>query len=140
MKAAKLHTTTSTNHPNRGKGSPSFFQKKGQNSLFPNSKETATPFFQPKLTIGQPNDKYEKEADAIADAVVNQSNPQPVVQAKNISSIQRYMTNAEFDERGTNTERIEEDKRIQEKPEVQRKAIFESNDERSSSREVGEKI
>ena len=93
------------------------------------SKAEALPFFQPKLTIGQPNDKYEKEADAVADAVVNQTSAQPVLQTKKISSIQRYMTNAEFDERGTNTERIEEDKRIQEKPEVQRKSMFESNEE-----------
>ena len=33
---------------------------------------------QPKLTIGQPNDKYEQEADAVAHQVVNQINsPQP---------------------------------------------------------------
>ena len=97
------------------------------------SKDQANPFFQPKLTIGQPNDKYEQEADAVADAVVNQTTTEPVLQTKNISSIQRYMTNAEFDERGTNTERIEEDKRIQEKPEVQLKSMFESNEESTSS-------
>src|SRR6476646_3796924 len=29
-----------------------------------------TPFFQPKLTINQPNDVYEKEADAVANKVM----------------------------------------------------------------------
>ncbi len=31
-------------------------------------------FFSPNLTIGEPNDKYEKEADSMADHVVNSSN------------------------------------------------------------------
>lgn len=47
------------------------------------------PFFQPKLTIGQPGDQYEREADAVADQVVNGQNQQPVVQRQEISSIQR---------------------------------------------------
>ncbi len=84
-------------------------------------------FFQPKLTVGQPGDKYEQEADAVADAVVNKTNQPseqtgntPAIQQKNISSIQRYATNAKEDELGTNTQRIEKDKMIQEKP-IQKK-------------------
>lgn len=34
------------------------------------NKKEETPFFQTKLTIGQPGDKYEQEADAMADKVV----------------------------------------------------------------------
>ena len=73
-------------------------------------------FFQAKLAIGQPGDKYEQEADAVANAVVNQQSGASPVQQKEDAALQRYMTNPEVDERGTNTERIEEDKRIQEKP------------------------
>lgn len=45
------------------------------------------PFFspvtvQPKLTIGQPNDKYEQEADAMADRVMRMQQNTPAVQAK----------------------------------------------------------
>jgi len=35
---------------------------------------TATSFFQPKLTIGEPNDKYEQEADKVAAQVVEKIN------------------------------------------------------------------
>lgn len=41
-----------------------FFQKKEEPA-------TANTFFQPKLTIGEPGDPYEQEADAVADAVVS---------------------------------------------------------------------
>ena len=37
-------------------------------------------FIQPKLKIGQPNDKYEQEADRVADMVMNI--PEPVVHRK----------------------------------------------------------
>ncbi len=38
------------------------------------------PFFQPKLTINQPNDPYEREADAMADKVMRMT--APVIQTK----------------------------------------------------------
>src|SRR6185503_16071460 len=49
-----------------------FFQKERNNNVFG---QTNKPFFTPsciqaKLTINQPNDKYEQEADAMADKVV----------------------------------------------------------------------
>ncbi|SFM60914.1 protein of unknown function [Chitinophaga sp. YR627] len=51
------------------------------------SKEDA--FFQPKLSVGQPGDKFEREADAVADKVVNrQSAKGNAVQRKEISSVQ----------------------------------------------------
>ena len=39
-------------------------------------------YIQPKLTIGQPNDQYEQEADRVADQVVRASSVQPGVQRK----------------------------------------------------------
>lgn len=80
------------------------------------------PFFQKKgLTIGQPGDKYEQEADAMADSVVNNSNNTSGVQQKEISSIQResLATPLEDEKLGTAEQRMEEDKLVQEKPEIQ---------------------
>ncbi|QHS63699.1 eCIS core domain-containing protein [Chitinophaga agri] len=46
-------------------------------------------FFQPKLAVGQPGDKYEREADAVADKVVNQPSAKGNgVQRKEISAVQ----------------------------------------------------
>ena len=36
---------------------------------------TGKPFFQPKLTINSPNDKYEQEADTVADKVMQMEMP-----------------------------------------------------------------
>ncbi|WP_082422514.1 DUF4157 domain-containing protein [Aquimarina longa] len=93
------------------------------------SKETKNPFFniakggavQTKLTVGQPGDKYEKEADSVADAVVSKSS-KPEIQNKEISSIQResLATPQEDEKLGTAEQRVEQDKLIQEKPEIQR--------------------
>jgi hypothetical protein len=80
------------------------------------------PFFQAKgLKVGKPGDKYEKEADAVADAVVNHKGAGNPVQRKEISTIQRdsLATPLEDEKKGTAEQRMEEDKRIQEKPELQ---------------------
>ncbi len=57
------------------------------------TKEEKQPFFQAKenekLTVGQPGDKYEVEADAMADAVMNNSKAPAAIQSKEISSIQK---------------------------------------------------
>ncbi|ACU62669.1 eCIS core domain-containing protein [Chitinophaga pinensis] len=71
------------------------------------SKEDA--FFQPKLSVGQPGDKYEREADAVADKVVNQ---QPAkgnaVQRKEISAVQAMPE-------GKDEEKKEDAKKVQKK-------------------------
>src|ERR1043165_2582597 len=57
--------------------------KKGQGSFFTHGEKTATPFFdgpestapgkfiQAKLSVNQPGDSYEQEADQVAEKVVN---------------------------------------------------------------------
>jgi hypothetical protein len=51
---------------------------------------TPTPIgIQPKLTVNQPGDRYEQEADAIADRVVRMTKPSSVVATPTASSIQR---------------------------------------------------
>lgn len=65
-----------------------FFSKEGQGGFFSNSAEKSDSFFssttlQPKLNLGQPNDKYEVEAEAMADRLtsIGDSNGE-VVQSK----------------------------------------------------------
>ena len=82
-------------------------------------RQTAQPFFQAKLTVGQPDDPYEREADAVADRVVSgNTDSTPAVQSKEISTVQRLATPNEEKMPGTNDARMEEDRAIQEKPEA----------------------
>jgi hypothetical protein len=79
-------------------------------------------FFQPKLSIGQPGDKFEKEADKVADKVVNKKemDKEPAIQRQEISSIQRLATPMEDENFATNDERMKRDREIREKPGIQR--------------------
>jgi len=76
-----------------------FFSKPGNKS-----NQAEKPFFgpstiQPKLTIGQPGDTYEQEADAMADQVMRMSeapgNDGETIQAKPQSVLQRKCTSCE---------------------------------------------
>ena len=106
-------------HSNEGKEQQPFFSKSNDT---PVQKKENPAFFQPKLTVGQPNDKYEKEADSVADSVVNKSAEKPTIQKQDISSIQRttLASPVEDEKLGTAEGRMEKDKLIQEKPEIQR--------------------
>lgn len=98
--------------------SASFFSHAPRGTV---QRKEAAPFFQAKLTVGGANDSYEKEADAVADNVVNRSQPaQGVVQTKNISRIQRLATSEADEKASTDEERMRRDKEIQTKPEIQR--------------------
>ncbi len=121
MKAIFSSRRNKTPHNNEGK-------EKNETSFF--SKEPKQPFFnvangegavQTKLTVGQPGDKYEQEADKVADAVVNNTS-KPDIQNKELNSIQRESLATPVDEEklGTAEQRMEEDKLVQEKPEIQK--------------------
>ncbi len=73
------------------------------------------------MKIGQPGDKYEQEADQVANAVVDQKSSNIGLQKKKRSVIQResLATPLEDEKMGTAEERVEEDKLIQEKPGLQ---------------------
>lgn len=74
-------------------------------------------FFQAKLTVGQPGDIHEKEADSVASQVVNrQSGRKPVLQQKEIGKIQRLATSKDDEKLGTNDARMERDKEDPLKP------------------------
>jgi hypothetical protein len=83
--------------------------------------EVNSPAIQAKLSIGQPGDKYEQEADAVANQVVSGQNNTPVLQRQEISTLQRstLATPQEDEKLSTAESRMEKDKLIQEKPEVQ---------------------
>ena len=71
-------------------------------------------FFQPKLSIGQPGDTYEREADAVAGKVVNnQTAAGTPVQKKEISSVQA-MPEEEVQMKGAPDVK-EEEKKVQKK-------------------------
>ncbi len=97
------------NHRNaqsgEGKDKP-FFSKKQLGS----EKQKKNNFFQAKLSVNEPGDKYEHEADNVAKAVVNNKTAKPVVQQKEISSVQRLATSLEDEKLGTNDQRMERDK------------------------------
>ena len=95
-------------HSNEGVKEP-FFAK--QNDA--KRSEHHGSFFQAKLSINAPGDKYEKEADSVANAVVNQKAATPVLQQK---GIQRLSTSMEDEKLSTNDARMARDKEIQEKP------------------------
>lgn len=78
-------------------------KQKANNTFFGTNKR-ANSFIQPKLTINQPNDPYEQEADAMADKVMRMKQPGIQLKPMPISSVQRKCAHCE-----------EEDKEIQRK-------------------------
>lgn len=119
MKTSKTHkNTTSNSH-----SSKPFFNKNGEGDFFSQVKETEAPFFSPypiqtKLTIGQPNDKYEQEADMTAEKVVRKlENPNSFL------PIQRKYEECEQEEK------LKKKEEATEEIEVMRKPIFESGDD-----------
>src|ERR1700743_3415034 len=137
MKTAEPKTKASA-----AKKKTSFFGKEAGQGFFPGGRGDASFFsgadVQAKLTVGQPNDGYEKEADAMADKVVQRSGDpnaatEPIrtgpirrLQAASLRSagpgaIQEKCAHCEDEEKKDQPERPE--KRLQKKP------IFDSNAE-----------
>jgi len=114
---SRRHRQAQTPEPEQEQQAPFFNPSGGLSDV----QSKPQPFFQAKLTIGQPDDAYEREADTVADKVVNGGHQGAAsVQAKEISSVQRLATPDEEKMPATNDGRMREDKMIQEKPLVQR--------------------
>ncbi|MFM9946759.1 MAG: DUF4157 domain-containing protein [Saprospiraceae bacterium] len=114
---SRRHRQAPTPEPEQEQQAPFFNKSSGLSDV----QSKPQPFFQAKLTIGQPDDAYEREADTVADKVVNGGHQGAAsVQAKEISSVQRLATPDEEKMPATNDGRMREDKMIQEKPLVQR--------------------
>ena len=71
--------------PSNTKSRPEINPPQQANPIWQALALTATPFYQTKLNIGESNDKYEKEADAMADAVVKNS-PTQIPSISSVSS------------------------------------------------------
>jgi hypothetical protein len=91
MKATETRTAATPARNNnpffQKESSQSFFSGHSIDTPFFTKKENTQPVIQPKLTIGEPNDKYEQEADTMADKVV-QRLATPDVQTKGETTIQ----------------------------------------------------
>jgi hypothetical protein len=123
--------------------STSFFNKESGQHFF-HTQANEPPFFiktfnhaaiQPKLTIGQPNDNYEKEADATADKVVQRlSEPTSIQTNKQATPITPFVQKK--------CAHCEEEEKLQKKEledfqftdSLQKKPIFESNIQRKCSK------
>ncbi|KAB8155974.1 DUF4157 domain-containing protein [Kordia sp. TARA_039_SRF] len=77
-------TMTPQKTPSKKSSKTSFIQPKKSRIFYESSQET--PFIQAKLAIGQSNDRYEREADAMADKIVRKSNSNVSISAAKISS------------------------------------------------------
>jgi hypothetical protein len=93
MKATKNNTDIQPKKRHKS----SFIKSKGNTS----SQESL--FIQAKLAIGQPNDRYEQEADAMADKIVNKKNQNVFISPTNPhtntkTSVQRKMSEEKEDE------------------------------------------
>ena len=66
-----------------------FFQKESADNFFGENSESFFPSssIQAKLTVNRPGDIYEKEADAIADKVVQRLSEPPSIQTKSKASV-----------------------------------------------------
>ncbi len=156
MKATENKSSTTTLQ--RKQEQTPFFKKEGQDGFFSTSTEKPAPFFkpispfgggagggiQPKLKIGQPNDKYEKEADSVADTVVqrlseNRSNTNMSpsgggagggISAKRATN-QIVQRNTPDNEEQLQKQEDKEEISLKEES-IQRKPIFESNDDLSN--------
>ncbi len=130
---------TSTTAQLQKKANEPFFNKEKQGSFFSKSNKATTSFFIPttiqsKLTIGQPNDIYEKEADSMADKVgqrlsdksftKEKKNSSPFF-SKSIKPIQRKCAACEEEEK---LQKKEDDDKNLLKYKLQKKSIFESNE------------
>jgi len=139
MKAAQIIPAATP-----AKKNSSFFNKGGEQDFFHLS-INEQPFFpksknnnngiQTKLTVGAPNDIYEKEADSMADKVVHRlAQPEVIskkdqsVQTKPLSNsftpfVQKKCTSCEEEEK------LQKEKEHKEKERIQKKPIFESDAE-----------
>jgi Domain of unknown function (DUF4157) len=66
-------------------------------------------FVQPKLTINQPNDVHEQEADAMADKVMRMEQPGMQLKPLSISTVQRKCTHCEDEEKAQRKEMNEQE-------------------------------
>jgi hypothetical protein len=110
------HRNAHTHENDKDNHHSSFFKKADKQST---GTKKSNAFFQAKLTVNQPGDQYEREADSVASSVVNNAGASADVQQKEITGIQRLATEPAEEKISTDEERMKRDKEIQTK--LQRK-------------------
>lgn len=146
MRTAEAIKSNSTNINN----SPRlFFKKKESGDFFTgkNSAKSSGTFFsgtlQPKLNIGKVNDKYEQEADQVADNVVNRIQKYPENTFENTSTIELISTNSNIQQKCESCEKEEGIQKGDEKSEddnnVLLKPIFENDSELHEDKNIHRK-
>jgi len=130
--AAKSTPAKSKNPFFSGEGQKSFFSKSEENAQHSNSFFSGTTI-QPKLRVGPANDQYEQEADSMADRVASgikkTGSITPIYAGSTQRSIYRFSQedqDKENDDRSTGNQ-------------LQRKPIFESEQDNSSDRPIQKK-
>jgi Domain of unknown function (DUF4157) len=122
MKVSEAKINSTGVHLQKKANEP-FFNKRAGESFFSKSNDTPKDFFRPpsiqtKLTIGQPNDIYEKEADAMADKVV-QRQAIPEVKTQREHAVQTKPRATSFTPSvQTKCEHCEEEDKIQKSDEM----------------------
>ncbi|HEX3079641.1 MAG TPA: hypothetical protein VHQ04_04225, partial [Puia sp.] len=100
MEGIKTTTSTATATPaaihSISDSEKTGLQLKEKNDL---SRSAIPFFFQPKLTIGSPDDVYEKEADAMADQVMRMQMPEPITFSTGKNAVQRKCAHCEEEEK-----------------------------------------
>ena len=149
MKTAEQKNTSVASIQKSGKP---FFSKEGEGNFFGDQSSMQSDFFKPssaisvsgtgvlqtKLTIGQPDDQYEQEADSMADKVVQRlatpeplAKVEPAIQPKPLVNfispvVQAKCAGCEQEEK---LQKQEEELTQEPMVELQRKPVFESNGE-----------
>lgn len=136
---SKTVDTKSTSNTASKSQKTAFFNNDGKDAFFqPEGSLQEAPFFvQPKLTVNKPNDPFEKEADAVADKVVQRmSEPaaEPAIQAKplnapaspSITAIPTAPAKPAASQESLQKKEEAEGKEKEDDEKVQRKPIFDS--------------
>jgi hypothetical protein len=87
-KIADTKSTTAKAKQQQPAGQSFFGKEEGSNAFFGETATAETPFFvQRKLTVGKPDDHYEKQADQVADKVVQRMSEPAAIQAKPAAAV-----------------------------------------------------
>jgi hypothetical protein len=102
MKTSAEKSTTTTSTTATQAANQPFFARAGGGDFFAASTQTSTPAVQMKMTVSKPGDKFEREADTMADKVMRMPDRTPVTPEPGgppqISRLQRKCTECEEEE------------------------------------------
>ncbi len=133
-----LSKRKSTYKRSRKSGAPSFFRSSPV-GIYSSTEESTSTFFQPALTTGQPGDKYEREADAIADKVTAQENAGNISQHPAISPVQKADLKEEKEPVQKAEKKEEEEKPIQKAEKKEEEKPVQKDEEKKEEESVQKK-